>query len=77
MITTRCLFTIIFQQPTCYQIISLNYFVIIHGCIVILENQLSTHTVEAPSNKTLAITKSTNMGIWVAVTSNQLFVRGS
>ena len=30
-----------------------------------------------PSNETPALTKSTNMGIWVAGTTNQLFIRGS
>ena len=29
-----------------------------------------THSEKAPSNKTPALTKSTNMGIWVVVTSN-------
>ena len=32
---------------------------------------------KAPLNKTLALTKSTNMDIWVVDTSNQLFIRGS
>ena len=36
-----------------------------------------THGEEAPSNKTPALTKSTNMGIWVVGTSNQFFIRGS
>ena len=36
-----------------------------------------THREKAPSNKTPALTKSMNMGIWVIGTSNQLFVRGS
>ena len=36
-----------------------------------------THTEKALSNKTPALTKSMNMAIWVAGTSNQLFVRGS
>ena len=37
-----------------------------------------THSEKAPSNKTSALTKSTNMGItWVVGTSNQLFKRGS
>ena len=36
-----------------------------------------THREKAPSNKTPALTKSTNMDIWVVGTSNQLFVRGS
>ena len=32
-----------------------------------------THQEKAPSNKTPALTKSKNMGIWVVGTSNQLF----
>ena len=36
-----------------------------------------THREKALSNKTLALTKSTNMVVWVADTSNQLFIRGS
>ena len=36
-----------------------------------------THTEKAPSNKTEALTKSTNMGIWEVCISNQLFLRGS
>ena len=35
------------------------------------------HWEKAPSNKTPRLTKSTNMGIWVIGTSNQLFLRGS
>ena len=35
------------------------------------------HREKAPSNETPALTKSTNMGIWVADTTNQLFIRGS
>ena len=31
----------------------------------------------APSNKTPALTKSTNISIWVVDTSNRLFIRGS
>ena len=31
---------------------------------------------KALPNKTTALTKSTNMGIWVVGTSNQLFIRG-
>ena len=31
---------------------------------------------KAPSNKTTALAKSANMGIWVVGTSNQLFIRG-
>ena len=36
-----------------------------------------THRENAPSNKTTALTKSTNMDIWVVGISNQLFIRGS
>ena len=36
-----------------------------------------THREKAPSNKTPAFTKSTNMGICVVGTTNQLFIRGS
>ena len=34
-----------------------------------------THREKAPSNETPVLTKSTNMGIWVLGTSNQLFMR--
>ena len=36
-----------------------------------------THREKAPSNKTPALTKSTNIDIWVVGTSNQLFIRDS
>ena len=36
-----------------------------------------THREKAPSNKTPALTKSMDMGIWVVGISNQLFMRGS
>ena len=36
-----------------------------------------THREKALSNKTPALTKSANMGIWVVGTTNQLFMRGS
>ena len=36
-----------------------------------------THREKTLSKKTAALTKSMNMDIWVVVTSNQLFVRGS
>ena len=36
-----------------------------------------THWEKAPSNKTPALTKSKNMGIWVVGKSNELFTRGS
>ena len=35
-----------------------------------------THREKAPSNKTPALTKSTNMGIWVVGTTNQLCIAG-
>ena len=35
-----------------------------------------THKEKAQSNETPAFTKSTNMGIWVVGTTNQLFIRG-
>ena len=36
-----------------------------------------THMEKALSNKTPALTKSMNIDIWIACTSNQLFIRGS
>ena len=36
-----------------------------------------THREKVPSNKTPALTKSMNIGIWVVGTSNQGFIRGS
>ena len=36
-----------------------------------------THREKAPSNKTPTLSKIINMDIWVAGTSNQLFIRGS
>ena len=33
--------------------------------------------MKVPSNKTTALAKSMNKDIWVAVTSNQLLIRGS
>ena len=36
-----------------------------------------THREKASSNKIPAFTKSTNMGVWVGGTSNEIFVRGS
>ena len=35
-----------------------------------------THGEKTPSNKTPALTESTDMDIWVVGTSNQLFIRG-
>ena len=36
-----------------------------------------THREKAVKNQTPALTKSTNMDIWVVGTTNQLFIRGS
>ena len=36
-----------------------------------------TQRNKAPSNEIPALTKSTNMGIWVVGATNQLFIRGS
>ena len=36
-----------------------------------------THREKAPSNTTPALRKSTNMGVWVVCTLNQLLIRGS
>ena len=36
-----------------------------------------THRKKVPSNKTPALKKSTNVGIWVVGTSNEVFTRGS
>ena len=44
------------------------------GKFVIIKD---THKEKAQSNKTPALTKSTNMDIWVVATSNQLLIRGS
>ena len=43
----------------------------------IVRSSEDTHGEKAPSNRTLTLRKSRNMGIWVVGTSNQLFVRGS
>ena len=36
-----------------------------------------THRAKAPPNETPALTKSTNMGIWVVGKTNQLFMTDS
>ena len=36
-----------------------------------------TQREKAPSNKTPALTKSTDLGVWATGTSNELFIRGS
>ena len=38
---------------------------------------MDTYREKAPLNETPALTKSTNMGIWIVGTTNQLFIRGS
>ena len=38
------------------------------------QNVKDTHRKKAPSNKTPALTKSRNLGIWVAGASNQVFI---
>ena len=38
---------------------------------------MDTHREKESSNKTSALIKSSNMGIWVVGRTNQLFVRGS
>ena len=45
--------------------------------LIYIQDFKDTHREKAPSNKTPALTKSTNMGIWVVGTTNQLFIRGS
>ena len=47
---------------------------------VLLENVFNVKdndSEKAPSNKTLAVTESMNMAIWVVGTLNQLFIRDS
>ena len=46
-------------------------------CLTILGGVKDTHREKAPSNKTPALTKSINMGIWVDGTTNELFIKGS
>ena len=36
-----------------------------------------THREKTPSNKTPALRKSTNLGVWAVGTLNQLFISGS
>ena len=55
-------------------------FLLLNGRTVSVENLFvvkDTRREKAPSNKTPALTKSTNIGIWVVGTSNQLLIRGS
>ena len=46
-------------------------------CEIVIRGFKDTHREKAPSNKTPALTKSTNMGIWLVGTPNQLVIRGS
>ena len=41
------------------------------------QNVNTQYSVKTPSNKTLALRKSTNMGVWGVGTLNQLFIGGS
>ena len=45
--------------------------------IYILPDVKDTHREKTPSNKTPALRKSTNIGVWGVGTLNQLFIRGS
>ena len=48
------------------------------GRNILMNSQLKdTHREKGLSNKTPALRKSTNMGVWAAGTLNQLFIRGS
>ena len=42
-----------------------------------VKNIKDIHRERAPSHKTPALRKSTNMGVWAVGTLNQLFKRGS
>ena len=44
--------------------------------IYILPDVKDTHREKAPSNKTPALRKSTNMGVWAVGTLSQLFIGG-
>ena len=46
------------------------------GCLL-LSWFKDTHREKEPSNKTPALRKSMNMGIWAVGTLSQLFIRGS
>ena len=38
---------------------------------------MNTHSEKAPSNNSAALTKATNMDIWVVGTTNKIFIRVS
>ena len=42
-----------------------------------LKRLKNTHREKTPSNKTTALRKSTNMGVWATGTLNKLFIRDS
>ena len=46
-------------------------------CSAYLQYLKDTHWEKAPSNKSPAVRKSTNIGVWAVATSNQLLIRGS
>ena len=54
--------------------IFLNYEMLLQSIFCIFKD---THREKAPSNKTPALRNSTNMGVLVLGTLNQLFIRGS
>ena len=65
--------TLVKDQSSFYEIRSLAIYIKIKAFHLVKD----THREKAPSNKSAALTKSTNMDIWVISTSNQLFVRGT
>ena len=58
------------KKTTTYDLIFINatYF---------LKNVNTQYSVETPSNKTPALRRSTNMGVWTVGTLNHLFIGGS
>ena len=52
-----------------------------YKCTINIDNHTKcirdTHNEKASSNETPALSKSMNMNIWLAATSNKLFMRGS
>ena len=57
---------------------TLEHKLILKDTLKAFDDFKDTHREKAPSNKvTTALTKSTNMGIWVVGTTNQLFISGS
>ena len=68
-----CLYFLRHESNMCIAIICYPVSEVINFVI----NLKDTHKEKAPSYKTPVLTKSTNMGILVVGTSNQLFIRGS